>query len=155
MTINRVQKSFDLADNEDLNNFSVPQVKNDSLEEYYQVALATIDYQDMMAVNQRLVFCTREFHKYTNAVRLAQEALAEAILAHERAYRRAYLDLENVKPDMVRKERAKLYTEEFEDEVIYYKTQHESFKKLLDGIRQELRTLEILAYNYRKEMQLG
>lgn len=151
----RTNTTLTFVNDSDLSSFNVPKVENVALEEYYQVALANIDFHDMHAVNQRLIECTREFHKYTNAVRLAQEALAEAILAYERAYRRAYLDLDEVKPDSVRKERAKLYTEEFEDEVIYYKTQHENLRKLLDGIRQELRTLEILAYNYRRELQLG
>lgn len=153
--IHKKTNTLPLIEDKTINSFNTPSMNNEILESYYQVALANIDYQEMHDVNQRLIKCTNDFHTYSKAVALASDALAEATLVHERAYRRNYLNLEHVKPDSVRRERSKLYTEDFEDEVIYYKAQHDNLKKLLEGIRQELRTLEILAYNYRRELQLG
>lgn len=127
----------------------------DSSVPFYDNLADVVNYEDLRAINTRINAAVHELYAVNAAYKQADDAGVTAQTLYDRAFRRYYLDLADVKPDGARRSRAKLKSEDLEDDVLYYTQQKSELSKIADGLRAELRSLEILSNNYRREMQLA
>lgn len=139
--------------NDSLGTFHVPVY--DDASNFYDNLYDLLSYEDLATTNARIQTVVKNLHATNEAYKTADQYSVEAHTRFERAYRRFYLDLDEVKPDSARKMRASLKAEDYEDEFLYFEQKKKELAKIADGLRSELKALEILSNNYRRELQVS
>lgn len=133
--------------------YSAPDFLEIQSSEFFQYEAEIIHYEDLEELNRVINLARTALYKTTEQINEYERLEQEKRLEYERAHRRAYL-ASTEKTETAKKTRADLYTEDLENEWIASKQAKNELGRIMNTIREDLRTLQGLSHNMRQQLKM-
>lgn len=137
----------------DRDNHSITLPKLKPKTSFYDYESEIEDYEALEDVTSATNAARLALFRLTEEINQAERLAAQYKLAHDRAYRRYYLASGEVKPDSVRRMRAEMKCERFEDKLIVQEQSKSELSRMANSLRLELQALQGIGNNVRQQMR--
>lgn len=121
--------------------------------DFYDYESEIEDYEALEDVTSSTNAARLALFRVTEEINECERKVSQYKLAYDRAYRRYYLSLDSVKPDSVRRMRAEMKAEKFEDKLIVQEQFKSELSRLANSLRLELQALQGIGNNVRQQMR--
>ena len=132
---------------------TVPKFRNFDLAARYDPISFSGDYEDMAQVTAALSAAPAALIGLTNELNIAERRARRAESKHQRFWRRSFLNSEG-KTEAVRRARADLAAERYEDDFIFHDQLKLELVRSIRTMRDEISALESIANNVRAQTRL-
>lgn len=137
----------------DRDNHSITLPKFKPKTDFYDYENEIEDYEALEDVTHSTNAARLALFRVTEEINTAERHVAQYKLAYDRAYRRYYLASGDVKPDSVRRMRAEMKCERFEDKLIVQEQLKSELSRMANSLRLELQALQGIGNNIRQQMR--
>lgn len=131
----------------------IPDFKEWKLSSQYNYTALSADFEDLNDLNRQIRAANIALFKITDAINKAERKAKRAKVIYERNYRRKYID-SSEKTEGAKKVSAEILVEDLENTYMYYDQMFSELNRASYTLRQELRSLEVMANNYRQQMKV-
>lgn len=143
----------EVTEPEERSSYSISLPKFHEKQDFYDYEGEIEDYESLENLTTTVNAARLALFKVTDEINEVERKAARFKLRYDRAYKRYYLSLHNVKPDSVRKMKAELKCEAFEDDLIVQEQLKSELSRLANSLRLELQALQGIGNNIRQQMR--
>lgn len=148
----------DYQDDEELEetgdySIEIPEFREWKISSQYDYTALTADFEDLNDLNKQINAAKIALFKLTDAINKAERKAKAAKVIYERNYRRKYIN-SSEKTEAAKKVSAEILVEDLENRYMYYEQMFSELNRAAYTLRQELRSLEVMANNYRQQIKM-
>lgn len=148
----------DYQDDEELEetgdySIEIPEFREWKISSQYDYTTLTADFEDLNDLNKQINAAKIALFKLTDAINKAERKAKAAKVIYERNYRRKYIN-SSEKTEAAKRVSAEILVEDLENRYMYYEQMFSELNRASYTLRQELRSLEVMANNYRQQIKM-
>lgn len=148
----------DYQDDEELEetgdySIEIPEFREWKISSQYDYTALTADFEDLNDLNRQINAAKMALFKLTDAINKAERKAKAAKVIYERNYRRKYIN-SSEKTEAAKRVSAEILVEDLENRYMYYEQMFSELNRASYTLRQELRSLEVMANNYRQQIKM-
>lgn len=148
----------DYQDDEELEetgdySIEIPEFREWKISSQYDYTALTADFEDLNDLNKQINAAKIALFKLTDAINKAERKAKAAKVIYERNYRRKYIN-SSEKTEAAKRVSAEILVEDLENRYMYYEQMFSELNRASYTLRQELRSLEVMANNYRQQIKM-
>lgn len=148
----------DYQDDEELEetgdySIEIPEFREWKISSQYDYTALTADFEDLNDLNKQINAAKMALFKLTDAINKAERKAKAAKVIYERNYRRKYIN-SSEKTEAAKRVSAEILVEDLENRYMYYEQMFSELNRASYTLRQELRSLEVMANNYRQQIKM-